>query len=49
MALDEYAEKLSNDIGEPATFWHYVILEVLIITNIEDTIQKRSLLHLVVS
>lgn len=22
MTLDEYAEKLANDIGEPATFWH---------------------------
>ena len=22
MALDEYAEKLANDIGKPATFWH---------------------------
>lgn len=22
MTLDKYAEKLANDIGEPATFWH---------------------------
>lgn len=22
MTLDEYAKKLANDIGEPATFWH---------------------------
>ena len=33
MTLDEYAEKLANDIGKPATFWHLCNIRSAYSTN----------------